>query len=1260
MHGTTTNRTTGVAHVTIFENRQGLLTKKAWVDANGKLASKPHTSLYDGTAITVEADTAADLARLIEGCKPDQALSLGVLLDVAPNVSLRIVTDGQAKAHPNGAIPRTQDHLGFLRAQPGWMLLDFDRDGMPAQVRARLKGVGGLWNLIVGELPDLAGATRVRRTSTLSGLSKNGVLFPDSGGEHVYIKVADAADIPRAIQVLKQRLMLAGLGWIKVSKSGRRLDRTVVDGSVGRAERLIFEGAPKLTPPLVQNRPRCEIHEGVAVDTVAAVPDLDVDEERELRRIVALLKAGVAGEAEAMRKANLREVAERRSKVTGEPADDIEKKLSSQGEDYLPLEWPIETDNFGTVTVADILADRTKFGGATCRDPLEPDRVNKAIIFDDCSGMFSHSHGGQKFRFGEKPDPKVVFADPPGVTRPQDSADAARSKLELAIGAFMHKAVFAAGEEQENQAALAGAAGVISRAARVFGPVEERGRNNFVEVSRPIGETPAETAVAFSDFGVGKTGVAIRVLAGWAKIGTDMHIFAPGAPGLGLRTAIVVQDHRLAAEVATRCNDLLPGMASVWRGTNAEDPTIAGRQMCRRSSEMAAWRRAGGEAASLCAGCPFNAKNGNPCAYVLQLCRTPVVVMAGPSALTHEPSRRLKRSVKMATRDGRVRTIKFPAFDMVIVDETKAQDLTGGFDPEPDIVEAAVVTGLVGRTIRPPTNPVTAKRQWKDTCQAVRQSLSSISRTTKKVLGSLPPGGRRPLKFRELRAMATEAEWYRLMRLLYALLIKPDPSIGKNTGDRFERALAPVGKWNAELLTLIRLCSVALQALECAVCGDVNAVPFIEAVEGKGLLLRWRKELSPAFSGRKPTLVLDATADEELLKVFWPELRVIAEGRAKLPDGVTVLAASDSLCGYKGWAPKPLGPNASATARNDRRRAMNNASRLMNLLDVLALVCQGEGGVGFIGPKALVGELERRWKARGAGRPPDLIIGHFGAIRGQDIFRDVRCLVVWSRPAAPPNEVAQLSGVLFGRKVVEISGWYDKGGVHVMRKGGCQTSAVGERHPDDDAEKVRKQITDAEVDQAIGRARAVRRSPMKPLLIIKGSAAPSQRLEIDELMEVDEILRFSEIDALTARGVEFDIFTNGKINKGVSELLAMAFGLTANAVRMRLRRTNSYRGFPLAVCSPEALFGLASPADDTKSHTNGGGGCESSKSAWRVKAKAGDRYWTKVWLRGPVTPDEAKALLMRENIAVASVEPAPGSKSNHRKSGTTSARGAFG
>ena len=49
--------------------------------------------------------------------------------------------------------------------------------------------------------------------------------FRSSGGEHIYVAVADAADIPRALDNLSDRMWLAGLGWARVSEAGSILLR---------------------------------------------------------------------------------------------------------------------------------------------------------------------------------------------------------------------------------------------------------------------------------------------------------------------------------------------------------------------------------------------------------------------------------------------------------------------------------------------------------------------------------------------------------------------------------------------------------------------------------------------------------------------------------------------------------------------------------------------------------------------------------------------------------------------------------------------------------------------------------------------------------------------------------------------------------------------------------------------------------------------------------------------------------------------------
>ena len=74
-----------------------------------------------------------------------------------------------------------------------------------------------------------------------------------SNGLHGYIIAQDGADAVRFLKTLHARCWLHGLGWLVVSSSGQLLERSIVDRTVGAAERLVFEGPPVLEPPLKQD-----------------------------------------------------------------------------------------------------------------------------------------------------------------------------------------------------------------------------------------------------------------------------------------------------------------------------------------------------------------------------------------------------------------------------------------------------------------------------------------------------------------------------------------------------------------------------------------------------------------------------------------------------------------------------------------------------------------------------------------------------------------------------------------------------------------------------------------------------------------------------------------------------------------------------------------------------------------------------------------------------------------------------------------------
>jgi hypothetical protein len=174
---------------------------------------------------------------------------------------------------------------------------------MPAEVAARLAAAGGPWAALCAICPGLARAERVARVSTSSGLfhAQTGERYSGSGGEHIYVAVADAADGERFLHALHERAWLAGFAWYDVGAAGQLLDRSLVDRMVGGPERLIFEGAPVIRPPLAQDAAarRPVVTAGDVVDTRRICPQLAGFERARLAELRRADRERVADAAEA-------------------------------------------------------------------------------------------------------------------------------------------------------------------------------------------------------------------------------------------------------------------------------------------------------------------------------------------------------------------------------------------------------------------------------------------------------------------------------------------------------------------------------------------------------------------------------------------------------------------------------------------------------------------------------------------------------------------------------------------------------------------------------------------------------------------------------------------------------------------------------------------------------------------------------------------------------------------------------------------------
>ena len=234
--------------LTVFTKDGGPLTKRISVAKDGTFKSDGSACVMPrGKARRVEVGSMRELAELIEGLAVNQAIGLGALRSDLPDevdvVSKEHVAQLNGIAPPD-IIARTAANIVFEQDREAFALLDYDSKGMPLGVAEEVKQRGGFSGALVSVLPELADAARLTRSSTSAGLSRTdtGKPVPGSDGQHVYVVIADGDDCGRFLRTLHERCWLAGLGWMMVGAAGQLLERSIVDRTVGAAERLVFEG----------------------------------------------------------------------------------------------------------------------------------------------------------------------------------------------------------------------------------------------------------------------------------------------------------------------------------------------------------------------------------------------------------------------------------------------------------------------------------------------------------------------------------------------------------------------------------------------------------------------------------------------------------------------------------------------------------------------------------------------------------------------------------------------------------------------------------------------------------------------------------------------------------------------------------------------------------------------------------------------------------------------------------------------------------
>lgn len=211
-------------------------------------------------------------------------------------------------------------------------------------------------------------------------------------GEHLLIGITDATDVPRALNALHVRCLLAGHDYTYVGGAGQILERSPVDKAVAQSQQPIFLAA-HLVEGLTQDL-HVEHNDGPLLDTKAAIPDLSTAEKAAYKMLKAKHRRELKGEV-----AEAREACINARIADGWGREDANSAIKEKGE--LSGSAVIHLKDGSKATVADILRKPEVYNCKECLDPIEPGYRGGAvvgIIFANDGKIHSQAHGGKTYQ----------------------------------------------------------------------------------------------------------------------------------------------------------------------------------------------------------------------------------------------------------------------------------------------------------------------------------------------------------------------------------------------------------------------------------------------------------------------------------------------------------------------------------------------------------------------------------------------------------------------------------------------------------------------------------------------------------------------------------------------------------------------------------------------------------------------------------------------------------------------------------------------
>ncbi len=341
---------------------------KSFSEVNGKLIKKTTGSLSRSKVETVELNTLSAFGDLLGKLDAKQHLLAGVNDHPECIAIPAVVLARQGLGIDAGTgLPLVARSNAFFRFPDGEGLMCVDSDSQGKTI-----GLDEVRDALVDACPILADIAMVQTTSS-SSLVSGSVRSTGITGIHSFIRVQDARDIPRALTVLHKRLVLAGHGQHRVSKSGGFLERTLADRALRVPSQPIYVRASVGKSMKQTKQLRLVGNRDEALDTQKALPDLSVAEQLQFRELILKARNNLLTERLKVRKTFLAERAADLLKSGMSKGDAGLAAIAMLDDARLEPSVTLHFSNGDTVLVADILKDPERYHRRACLDPLEPD-----------------------------------------------------------------------------------------------------------------------------------------------------------------------------------------------------------------------------------------------------------------------------------------------------------------------------------------------------------------------------------------------------------------------------------------------------------------------------------------------------------------------------------------------------------------------------------------------------------------------------------------------------------------------------------------------------------------------------------------------------------------------------------------------------------------------------------------------------------------------------------------------------------------------